>query len=74
MLDNAKAPAEVLADDGRGEWKMKRCANESTPPEPKRKIGSVWRVGRYLCRKGSNGNTIFDTRQWTGEPLPRRGA
>jgi hypothetical protein len=55
------APAEVLADQGRGEWKEKLCTDESTPTEPKRKLGSVWREGRCLCRKGPNGNTIFNT-------------
>jgi hypothetical protein len=74
MLDNANAPAEVGQDQGRGEWKKKRCTNETTPSEPKRKIGSVWQDARYLYRKDSTGDTIFDAWEWTGKPLPRRGA
>ena len=76
MLDKAKAPAEVLQDQGRGSrGDANACTNESTSPKLKRKLGSVWlEKGRYLHRVGANGSTIFDTWKWIGEPLPRRGA
>ena len=76
MTRNAKAPAEVLQDQGRGSrGDANACTNESTSRKPKRKLGSVWlEKGRYLHRVGANGSTIFDTWKWIGEPVPRRGA
>ena len=72
MLDKAKAPAEVLQDQGRGETAVMNT-QESTPRKPKRKLGSVWfEGGRYLYRYGANGVTVFDIWKWTGKSLPRR--
>ena len=68
------APAEVLADQGRGGRDV-ASTDELTSRKPKRKLGNVWlEEGRYLFRNGPNGSTVFDTWKWTGEPLPRRGA
>jgi hypothetical protein len=70
MLDRAKAPAEVLQDQGRGGTKCV-CTDDPTSRKQKRKLGSVWREGRYLYRSGPNGSAVFDTWTWTGEPLLR---
>jgi len=73
MTRNAKAPAEVLEDQGRGGDDDVACTNESTARKQKRKLGSVWlEKGRYLHRVGANGSTVFDTWKWIGEPLQRR--
>jgi hypothetical protein len=70
----AIAPAEVLQDQGEGEEERKKCTDESTPLKPKRKLGGVWREGRYLYRVGPTGITVFDAWQWTDEPPLRRVA
>ena len=70
----AIAPAEVLQDQGEGEEEGKKCTDESTPLKPKRKLGGVWREGRYLYRVGPTGITVFDAWQWTDEPPLRRVA
>ena len=75
MPDKAKAPADVLADQGRGRKDRSMSTDGATARSPKRKLGNVWlEKGRYLYRVGANGSTVFDTWKWIGEPLTRRGA
>jgi hypothetical protein len=63
-----------------GNTYMTNIARGATPRKeegrPKRKNGTFWYEdgGRYLCRYGPTGITIFDSWNWTGEPLPRRRA
>ena len=48
MLDKAKAPAEVLQDQGRGEEVDSISTDKPTPRKSKRKTGNVWREGVNL--------------------------
>ena len=71
MTHKAKAPAEVLQDQGRGE-KASLDTDEATARRAKRKLGNVWlERGRYLFKSGPNGSPIFDT--WKRIGLPKRG-
>ncbi len=74
MTQKAKAPAEVLQDQGRGEKETIRN-DETTARRAKRKLKNVWFEdgGRYLFRYGPNGSTVFDIWKLIGQPLPRRG-
>ena len=74
MLDKAKAPAEVLTDQSRGD-KDVTSTDEATSRRSKRKLKNSWRDdgGRYLYRYGANGSTVFDVWKLIGEPLPSRG-
>ena len=66
MLDKAKGPAAGCNGDEPPKAMMRK---------PKRKLGNVWSEdrGRYLCRYGNNGTTIFDVWKLIGEPLPFAG-
>jgi hypothetical protein len=73
MLDNAKAPAEVRQDQGRGKEAQKRCTDQFSQRRAKRKNGNVWyKTGRFLWKHAPWDSTCFDTWVWFGEPLPRR--
>jgi hypothetical protein len=66
-----RAPAKV--------WQTKPGAIGEIDAKPKlhqSRSGNseVFGEGHYLCRKGPNGNTLFDTCEWTGESPSRRGA
>jgi hypothetical protein len=66
MTLEAKAPAEVLQDQGRGEISS-LDTDQSTHRKPKRKPGNSWlEEGRWLYRCGS---TVFDAWRWTGKPV-----
>jgi hypothetical protein len=71
MRAEIKTPAE--AGHGQGRGAVISSTNELTARRAKRKLGNVWREGRYLSRSGNNGSTVFDVWKWIGEPLPRRG-
>ena len=76
MLDNAKAPAAVRQDQGRGKKAQTRCTDQFSERRAKRKNGNVWyeEGGCFLWKYGPSGSTCFDTWVWFGEPLPRRSS
>ena len=70
---NAKAPTEVLADQGRG-CKDVTSTDDATALTPKRKLKSVWHEGGQLYRYGPNGSTVFDTSKGATNSFQRRVA
>jgi hypothetical protein len=71
LREKEKAPAPVRQDQGRGG--SDRVSNsEFSARRSKRKLKNFWFEdgGRYLCRYGANGSTIFAVWKWFSEPLP----
>jgi hypothetical protein len=66
MLRKAKAPAEVLADQGRGEIEKKRCAETITKRSPRRQhlSGALCRVLDAVADQREG----LDFRIWRAEP------
>jgi hypothetical protein len=75
MLDKVNAPAEVLADQGRGDWRINEFRNHRfIERRAKCKNGEAWyeNRGRYSWKYGPNCSTCFDTWVRFGVPLPGR--